>query len=101
MVMNIKIKVINALTNQVEIDGQIEVTSDYETVKKNYEVFRRAYPDCQVNFFMDEMNWMCYPAYNMIQDEIAYDEGRMTWNEYVTKWYKGCPSLCNEELEFA
>jgi hypothetical protein len=25
----------------------------------------------------------------MTQDEIAYDEGRMTWDEYMSKWHRG------------
>ena len=97
--MNIKIKVINALTNQVEIDSQIEVTSDYETVKNNHEMFRRVFPDCQVNFMMDDNSFMFSPPYNMFQDEIAYDEGRITWKQYCDKWYKGSLVGGNEEDE--
>ena len=95
--MNIKIKVINFLTNEVEIDSQVEVTSDWETVQNNHNVFRGAFPDCQVNFFVDDSNFICTPPLNMERDEQAYDEGRMTWNQYVNKWYKGCPAMCNEE----
>lgn len=95
--MNIKIKVINQLTGRVEIDSQMEVTSPMSTVHQNHEVIRRAYPDCQVNFVIDDNNFIFSPAYNMELDEIAYDEGRMTWDEYCNKWYNGCLSGCNQD----
>lgn len=97
--MNIKIKVINFLTNEVEIDSQVEVTSDWETVQNNHNVFRGAFPDCQVNFFIDDNNFIFSPPMNMERDEIAYDEGRMTWKQYCDKWYKGSPVGGNEDDE--
>lgn len=97
--MNIKIKVINQLTNEVEIDSQIDVTSDWETVQNNHNVFRGAFPDCQVNFFVDENNFIFSPALNMERDEIAYHEGRITWKQYCDKWYKGSPVGGNEDDE--
>ena len=95
--MNIKIKVTNALTGQVEIDSQLTVYSDYATVQANHQAFVEMFPDCHVNFFMDDNSFICGVPHNMKQDEIAYDEGRMSWNDYVAKWYNGCPSLCNED----
>ena len=95
--MNIKIKVINFLTNEVEIDAQREITSDWETVQNNHNVFRGAYPDCQVNFFVDDKNFICTPPLNMERDEQAYDEGLMTWKQYCDKWYNGSLSACNED----
>ena len=96
-VMNIKIKVINSFTNEVEIDSQIEVTSDWKTVQNNHSIFRGAFPNCQVNFFIDDNNFIYSPALNMERDEQEYDKGRMTWNAYINKWYKECPAMCNEE----
>ena len=95
--MNIKIKVIDQLTGKVEIDSQIKVSSNMDTVYANHEVFRNVFPDCQVNFFIDDKNFICSPALNMKRDEQAYDEGRMTWKQYCDKWYKGCPAMCNED----
>ena len=77
--MNIKIKVIDQLTGKVEIDSQIKVSSNFETVQANHQVFRNVFPDCQVNFFIDDNSFICAPALNMELDEQAYDEGRITW----------------------
>jgi len=32
---------------------------------------------------------MMSPPLNQQKDEAAYDEGRMTWDEYMSKWYQG------------
>lgn len=95
--MNIKIKVINFLTNEVEIDAERKITSNWKTVQHNHNVFRGAYPDSQVNFYVDDKNFIFSPPLNMEQDEIAYNEGRMTWNDYVGKWYKDCPAMLKED----
>ena len=95
--MNIKIKVINFLTGAVEIDSQINVNGDYEIAMANHQVFREVFSDCQVNFTIDENNFIFSPPINMQQDEIAYDEGRMTWKQYCDKWYNGSPCGCNED----
>ena len=29
------------------------------------------------------------PPLNQQKDEIAYDQGRMSWTEYMDKWYTG------------
>lgn len=97
--MNIKIKVINFLTNEVEIDAERKISSNWKTVENNHNVFRGAYPDCQVNFYVDDKNFIFSPPLNMEQDGIAYDEGRITWNDYVGKWYKGSPMGCNEDSD--
>lgn len=87
--MTIKIFVFNYLTKTVEIDSTIEVNGGYETAEANHQVYREMFPDCQVNFKMDENNFIFAPPLNQEKDEIAYDEDRMTWNEYVTKWHGG------------
>jgi hypothetical protein len=87
--MTIKIFVFNSLTHETIIDNTIEVDSDFDTAMANHEMFRKIFPDCQVNFVADSKNFIFSPAYNMEQDERAYDEGRMTWDEYVSKWYNG------------
>lgn len=95
--MNIKIKVINFLTGTVEIDSEINVNGDYEIARANHQAFREVFSDCQVNFTIDDNNFIFSPPYNMEQDEIAYDEGRMTWEQYCNKWYNGSPCGCNED----
>ena len=95
--MNIKIKVIDQLTGKVEIDSQIKVSSNFETVQANHQVFRNVFPDCQVNFFIDDNSFICAPALNMELDEQAYNDGCMTWKQYCDKWYNGSQSACNED----
>jgi len=95
--MTIKIFVFNYLTHKVEIDSTIVVIGDYAIAEANHKAFSEMYPDCQVNFTIDQDNFIFSPPYNMKQDEIAYDEGRMTWKEYCDKWYNGSLSGCNED----
>jgi hypothetical protein len=95
--MNIKIKVINALNGQVEIDSEINVNGDYAIAEANHNAFSEMYPDCQVNFVIDNDNFIFAPPVNMMLDEQAYENGEITWNEYCNKWYKGSLSGCNDD----
>lgn len=95
--MTIKIFVFNQLTHETMIDSTITVDGTFETAKDNHQVFREVHPDCQVNFVIDENNFIFAPPINMEKDEQAYDEGRMTWEEYCNKWYKGTLSGCNDD----
>ncbi len=38
---------------------------------------------------MDQNNFIFAPPLNQEKDERAYDEGRMSWNDYVSKWHGG------------
>jgi len=60
-----------------------------EIAEANHKAFRELYPNCQVNFVIDNDNFMMSPPLNQQKDEVAYDEGRMTWDEYMSKWYGG------------
>jgi len=94
--MTIKIFVFNYLTHETIIDNTIEVNGDYAVAEANHKAFSKMYPDCQVNFVIDKDNFIFAPPYNMTQDEIAYDQDRMTWNEYVGKWYNGALESDND-----
>ncbi len=87
--MTIKIFVFDYLTHETIIDNTIEVNGDYAIAEANHKTFREFYPNCQVNFVIDNDNLMMSPPLNQQKDEVAYDEGRMTWDEYMTKWYNG------------
>jgi hypothetical protein len=87
--MTIKIFVFDYLTHETIIDNTIEVDGDYAIAEANHKVFRETFPNCQVNFVIDNDNFIMSPPLNQQKDEIAYDEGRMTWNDYVGKWYRG------------
>lgn len=87
--MNIKIFVFDYLTRETIIDNTIEVNGDYQIAEANHEAFRELFPNCQVNFVIDDNNFMMSPPLNQEKDERAYDEGRMTWDEYSSKWYTG------------
>jgi hypothetical protein len=89
MNMDIKIFVFNYITKETVIDSTITVQGDFATAEANHQVFREVHPDCQVNFVIDQDNFIFAPPLNQEKDEIAYEEGRMTWNEYVTKWHGG------------
>jgi hypothetical protein len=87
--MTLKIFVYDYLTKTVEIDTAIEIEQDMEVIKANHAVYRETFPNCQVNFVVDQNNFIFAPPLNQEKDERAYDEGRMSWNEYVSKWHGG------------
>lgn len=87
--MTIKIFAFDYLTHETIIDSTVEVNGDMEIAEANYKAFRETLPNCQVNFVIDADNFMMSPPLNQQKDEQAYDEGRMTWNEYMDKWYTG------------
>jgi hypothetical protein len=87
--MTIKIFVFNYITHEIIIDNTIEVNGDYAIAEANHKAFRELFPDCQVNFVIDSENFLMSPPLNQQKDEVAYDEGRMTWDDYMNKWYKG------------
>ena len=108
--MNMKIKVTNTLTKEVVIDSILNFLvedsmsddAQYEIIKANHDCYTKQFPDCHVNFsWNDGQSFIFGVPYNMTQDEIAYDEGRITWKQYCDKWYKGCAIGGNEEFEFA
>lgn len=94
--MTIKIFIFNNLTHETIIDSTIEVNGDYEIAEANHKAFREVYPDCQVNFVIDSKNFIMSPPLNQDKDEIAYEEGRMTWEEYISKWYNGALESNND-----
>ena len=96
--MDIKITVTNHFTGEKIIDTiATGITSTWDVVEQNHKFFRGAYPDCQVNFVVDHNNFIFAPPLNQERDEIAYDEGHMTWEQYCNKWYKCAMSGCNED----
>jgi len=98
MNMDIKITVINHFTRKTIIDSVVTVPNDWSVVEANHKAFSEMHPDCYVNFVCEETrSYICSQPYNELQDERAYDEGRMTWEQYCDKWYKGALSGCNED----
>ena len=91
--MDIKIFVFNCTTKETIIDSTITVQGNLATAEANHQIFREVHPDCQVNFVIDNKNFIFARPINMEKDEQAYNEGRMTWNEYVTKWHGGGAAL--------
>jgi hypothetical protein len=87
--MDIKIFVFNSITKETIIDSTITVDGTVETAVANHKVFREVHPDCQVNFVIDQSNFIFAPPLNSVKDEWAYHEGRMTWEEYMNKWHGG------------
>lgn len=88
--MNIKIYVFNCLTNETIIDSVIEVNgNDMEIAKANHKAMSEMNPDCIVNFVIDKDNFIFGMPVNQRKDDIAYQAGRMTWDEYCDKWHSG------------
>lgn len=98
--MDIKIRITNALTGQVEKDFTAKTVDSVtaEAIEYMHDGYKKGYPDSHVNFIWDDGKSFIFGVpYNMSQDEIAYEQGRMTWKQYCEKWYKGALSGCNED----
>lgn len=94
--MEISIRITNALTGQVEINVTESIAE--ASIDAVHKLFTEAYPNSHVNFVCEGSKTFIWGApHNMMQDEIAYNEGRMTWEDYCKKWYKGALSGCNED----
>lgn len=96
--MNIKIFAFDYLTHETIIDSTVEVNGDMEIAQANYKAFREMLPNCQVNFVIDSNNFLMSPPLNQEKDEKAYDEGRMSWEDYVDKWYTGAKESNEDEM---
>lgn len=86
--MQVSIRIKNVFTGLVEMDTTSTIAeASIDAAHRQYEV---AYPDSHVNFTWGEEGnkaFICGAPYNMMQDEIAHSEGRMTWDQYFEKWY--------------
>lgn len=80
--MNIKVSIKNALTGEVVVDHTINVDSTFEVTKKNHEIMAHAYPDCHVNFEMDNGDFIYGVPVNMERDELE-----LSFEDYCAKWY--------------
>jgi hypothetical protein len=80
--MNIKVSIKNALTGEVVVDHTINVDSTFEITKKNHEIMAHAYPDCHVNFVMDNGDFIYGIPVNMERDERE-----LSFEDYCAKWY--------------
>mgnify|MGYP006276160969 CR=1 FL=1 len=84
--MNIKITIKNALTGVKELDFTAIVVegADVDYMHKGYS---EAYPDSFVNFKMDDGGFIAGQPYNMAADERAHEQGLLSWNDYLKRWY--------------
>ena len=98
--MKLSIKIVNQLTGETVVDSTIEVPNDIAAVQANHGVFAETFPDCTVNFSLENGDFICGMARNQMKDELAYENGEMTWQDYCDKWYKGDPAGCNEDSAF-
>ena len=106
--MTISIKAINSITGEMVIDMDMDLSQaghlnqDIDKVaSRNHSYFERLYPDCHVNFRYTGSDgtesFIFGMPYNMKLDEQAYEDGKITWEQYVSRWYKGDMSGCNED----
>jgi len=96
--MEISITIINALTDQVEFNSKDSLAE--VSIDAAHKLYSEAYPNSHVNFFWGEegsKSFICGIPHNMKRDEILYNAGLMTWEDYCKKWYKGALSGCNED----
>ena len=91
------VRVSHARTGEIMINTK-DTLLPYETSKelsasmrRNHQAFSETFPDCHVNFSWKEEgefeNFIYGMPYNQRQDEIALEEGHMTFDEYEERWY--------------
>lgn len=91
--MNIKVSIVNALNGEVVVDHTINVDSTSEIINENHKIMAHAYPDCHVNFVMDNGDFIYGIPVNMERDEH-----KLTFEDFCDKWYPGV--LAIEEQDF-
>jgi hypothetical protein len=64
-----------------------EKTWETADVSKAAHKFSSMYPDCWVNVTADENNFSALSPMNMHRDERLVEEGLLSFNKYVTRWY--------------
>lgn len=87
--MEVKVKIKNALTKAVEMDTTVRMNENLDNM---HRLLCEAYPDSFVNFSVSDGSFYAGQPYNMAADERAHAEGRLSWNDYLKKWY---PNLAN------
>ncbi len=95
-VVSIKIKVINQLTDVIEIDNGDGITiRDYnaDVMVANAEAMADMMPDCQVSMSASNGDCIYIPSRNMMKDEKE-----LSYEAYTAKWYPGLASAI-EKLE--
>jgi hypothetical protein len=92
--MNIKVRIVNALNGEVVVDHTINVDSTSEIVNENHKIMAHAYPDCHVNFEMDNGDFIYGIPVNMERDERE-----LSFEDYCAKWYPGVLEIENEDWD--
>lgn len=98
--MDIAIKIIDTRTQEMLVDNVLTINDyDFYVAQANHESMRKAFPDCCVNFTMNNGDFIFGMPLNQEIDERAYDQGLITWEEYCNRWFKGALSGCNEDSD--
>ena len=88
--MNIKIRIVNALTDVVEVDNTVVVEDRpdaTEIAEANWNALMEMFPDSHVNFVLDNGGFFMGMPSNMRKDELLVETGLMEWEDYTRKWY--------------
>jgi hypothetical protein len=96
--MNIRIKITNAKTLEVITDNTVTIHDyDFQIAEANHEFMSQSMPECFVNFSMDNGDFICGMPWGMKEDQDAYYQGRLTYEEYCQNWYQGDLAGCNQD----
>lgn len=90
LVNNKKIKVMVTATVVVkDIKSKVVFSKTWETtnISNAAKKFASMYPDCWVNVTVDQYNFVALPPMNMQRDERLVEEGLLSFNKYISKWY--------------
>jgi hypothetical protein len=92
--MNIKVRIVNALNGEVIVDHSINVDSTSDIIAQNHQVMAHAYPDCHVNFEMDNGDFIYGIPVNMERDEVE-----LSFEDYCAKWYPGVLAMEKQDWD--
>jgi hypothetical protein len=87
--MNIKITAKNAFTKLTELEFAAPLRKE-DNVDNIHRILSEGFPDCFVNISMSDGSFIAGQPHNMAKDGELWKEGRISWEEYATKW---CPNV--------
>lgn len=89
--IGINVNITNAITGEKLVQNRIEVPyrtkADKSAVEKNWNVLQDTFPECHVNFYLDNGSFFLGAPREMMADQERYASGEMTFEEYDAKWY--------------
>ena len=84
----INTRIVNSLTGEVVTDTSFEISEyNFTPMKENAEIFADHNPDCTVQLWASNGDFVSLMPRNQEVDELMVDSGTMSELSYCAKWY--------------